>query len=431
MIERRKDSKNRVLKEGESERKKGGYQFRYRASNGNRRYIYAQTLQELRQKEEDIMRDKRDGIRTDAQRVTVNDMYELWLTLKKGLKDNTFRGYRYSYEQYIYDDFGKTPIQKIRKTDVCRFYNYLYDTRGLKLATIDCVHTVLHQVLNLAMEDGYIRINPSDHALKELKQSRNLFTEKRKALTVEEQMLLLNFLKTTPMYNHWYPIFALMLGTGLRVGEATGLRWQDIDLEEGTISVNHTLVYYNKTSKREMKNPNCTFAINTPKTKAGCRIVPISDSVREALTLEKEYQDEVGIRSQVVVDGYRDFIFVNRFGNVQHQGTLNKALSRIIRDCNQKVLAKSHSKEPVLLPKFSCHTFRHTFTTRLVESNINIKVIQEILGHADITTTLNIYTDITKSMRDREFKTFEDFMKQAVSEYTTCTPAIHQFELEV
>lgn len=66
----------------------------------------------------------------------------------------------------------------------------------------------------------------------------------------------------------------------------------------------------------------------------------------------------------------------------------------------------------------------------MVESNINIKVIQEILGHADITTTLNIYTDITKSMRDREFKTFEDFMKETIGDYTTPTPSIHQFELE-
>lgn len=430
MIERRKDSKNRVLKEGESERKKGGYQYRYRAFNGDRKYIYAPTLDELRRKEEEIQRDKRDGIRVDAQKVTVNDLYELWLTLKKGLKDNTFRGYRYSYEQYVYDDFGKVPIQKIRKTDVCRFYNYLYDNRGLKLATIDCIHTVLHQVLNLAVDDGYIRINPSDRALKELKQTRNLFTEKRKALTVEEQKLLLNFLRTTPMYSHWYPVFAFMIGTGLRVGEVTGLRWQDVDFDEGTISVNHTLVYYNKTSKREMKNPNCTFAINTPKTKAGCRIVPMSETVREALMMEKEYQEEVGIKCTAVVDGYTDFIFVNRFGNVQHQGTLNKAIYRIIRDCNQRVLNKPHSNDLVLLPKFSCHTFRHTFTTRLVESNINIKVIQEILGHADITTTLNIYTDITKSMRDREFKTFEDFMKETIGDYTTPTPSIHQFELE-
>ena len=87
----------------------------------------------------------------------------------------------------------------------------------MKIATVDNVHTILHQVLDIAVEDGYLRNNISDNALKELKQSRNLFAEKRKTLTVQEQNIFLDFLKNSNMYQHWYPIFALMLGTGLRV----------------------------------------------------------------------------------------------------------------------------------------------------------------------------------------------------------------------
>ena len=93
-------------------------------------------------------------------------------------------------------------------------------------------------------EDGYLRNNISDNALKELKQSRNLFTENRKALTVQEQELFVNFLRNNPQYNHWYPIFTLMLGTGLRVGEAVGLRWEDVDFDNNQISINHTLSKY-------------------------------------------------------------------------------------------------------------------------------------------------------------------------------------------
>lgn len=92
---------------------------------------------------------------------------------------------------------------------------------------------------------------------------------------------------------------------------------------------------------------------------------------------------------------------------VQHQGTLNKALRRIIRDCNDEVLEKyGIDSDPVLLPQFSCHILRHTFATRLCESGVNIKVIQDVLGHADIQTTMNIYIDVTKDLKKKEIAAF-------------------------
>ena len=165
----------------------------------------------------------------------------MWCDLKRGLKDNTFQNYKYMYNQFVRPDFGKKRVSSLKKSDVKRFYNILADERQLQASTIDGVHTVLHQVLDMAVDDNYIRINPSDRVLKELKQSHNFDTEKRKALTVEEQKLFLDYLKKSRKYNHWYPIFAVMLGTGLRVGEVTGLRWCDVDLKDRVVSVNHTL----------------------------------------------------------------------------------------------------------------------------------------------------------------------------------------------
>lgn len=407
MVERRKDNKGRVLKEGEKQRINGSYEYRWRTFDGKRHSVYSKTLDELREKEQAIQRDKSDGIRTDGKNVSLNDIYDMWVTLKKGLKDNTFQNYQYMYNLFVRHDFGEIKVGKIKRSDIRRFYNLLADERHLKVATIDGIHTVLHQVLDLAVEDEYLRNNPSDNALKELKQSRNFQTEKRKAMTIQEQDLFIEFLETSVQYNHWKPIFTVMLGTGLRVGEVTGLRWRDLDLENGTIDINHTLVYYNH------HKGGCHFSINTPKTKAGERTVPMIDSVREAFVEEKKNQEENGISCQAKVDGYTDFIFVNRFGNVQHQGTLNKALRRIMRDCNQDVLDRAgEAKELVLLPRFSCHNLRHTFTTRLCESGMNTKVIQEALGHADIRTTLNIYADVTKEFRNREFVALNDFLKQ-------------------
>ena len=407
MAERRKDSKGRVLKENELQRKDGTYQYRWRTSDHKRHSIYAPTLEELREKEQTVLKDKSDGIRTDAQKVTLNDVYDLWVQLKKGLKDNTFQNYKYMYEQFVRDDIGQHKITTLKRSDIRRFYNYLIDERCLKVATVDNIHTVLHQVLDIAVEDCYLRNNISDNALKELKQARNLFTEKRKALTIQEQEIFLDFLKKSNMYRHWYPIFALMVGTGLRVGEAVGLRWNDVDFDNNTISVNHTLIYYNHAKG------GCYFGINTPKTRAGERTIPMIESVREAILQEKEYQREAGIKCTARVDGFTDFIFVNRFGNTQHQGTLNKALRRIIRDCNQEILDKAKDKDnAILLPNFSCHTLRHTFTTRLCESGINIKVIQSVLGHSDVSTTLDIYADVTKDLKKEEMQTFDDFMNK-------------------
>lgn len=406
MTERRKDNRGRVLKENESQRKDGTYDYRWRTSDGRRHSIYAKTLDKLREKERSIQKDKSDGIRTDAQRVTVNDLYDLWVQIKKGLKDNTFQNYKYMYELFVSNDLGQHKITTLKRSDIRRFYNYLIDERNLKISTVDGIHNVLHQVLNLAVEDGYLRYNISDNALKELKQSRNLFTKKKKALTIKEQEIFVEFLKSNPQYQHWYPIFSVMLGTGLRVGEVTGLRWDDIDFDNNTITVNHTLVYYNHS------DGNCYFGINTPKTRAGERIIPMIESVRTALLQEKENQILCGIKCNSIIDGFSNFVFVNRFGNVQNQGTLNKALRRIMRDCNQEILDKSdEKKELVFLPRFSCHTLRHTFTTRLCESGINVKVIQSVLGHSDISTTLDIYADVTKDLKKNEMQTFNDFIK--------------------
>ncbi|MDR7810552.1 tyrosine-type recombinase/integrase [Lacrimispora sp.] len=406
-VERRKDNKNRVLKEGEYQRTSGTYEFKWRDKRGKRHSISAPSLEELREKEIDVLRDVLDGVRADKNNLTINDLYNSWVQLKRGLKDNTFSNYKYMYRQFVEPDFGKSKLVDLKRTDVRGFYNYLAEERHVKVNTIDNIHTVLHQVLELGVEDEYLRYNPSDNALRELKKARNFDTEKRKALTVPEQELFEAFLEKQGQYHRWYPIFVVMLWTGMRVGEITGLRWCDIDLEDETISVNHTLLYYDKRDEER-----CTFSINTPKTKSGERMIPMLPKVKEAFLMEKEYQKECGLKSKAVVDGFRDFIFINRFGNVQHQGTLNKALRRIIRDCNFEVLDKDHREDAVILPKFSNHSLRHTFTTRMCEAGVNIKAMQEILGHADAETTMDIYAEATKDLKKSELINFDEYFNR-------------------
>ena len=411
MATKRKDSHRIVLKKGEYQRTNGTYAYRWTDGKGKRHEVYARDLDDLRAKEKEIDADTNEGIKVEARYVIINEMYDLWVQLKRGIKDNTFENYKYMYNTFVRPSFGKKRIQTLKKSDVKIFYNYLADQRCLQASTIDSIHTVLHQVLDMAVDDKYIRSNPSDKALKELKQSHAFKTEKRRALTIAEQELFLNYLRNNETYSHWYPIFAVMLGTGMRVGEITGLRWCDIDLDNGVIDINHTLVYY--CHRHEVELNGCYFNINTPKTKASNRKIPMIESVKEAFLMEKANQEKSGIKCSAVIDGYSDFIFVNRNGKMQHQGTFNKAIRRIIRDCNDEVLLNDENAT-VLLPHFSCHSLRHTFSTRMCEAGINVKVIQDTLGHQDISTTMNIYTDATKEMKKQEFESLDNYLKKTV-----------------
>ena len=402
--EKRRDRSRVILTTGEFQRPNGTYQYGWTDGNGKRHVIYAKTLDELREKESKISRDKVDGIKSESRFMSVNDMFEKWKELKRGLKDNTFSNYIYMYNTFVHDDFGSKRIANLKKSDVKRFYSILIEDRGLKPATLDCIHTVLHQVFEMAVDDDYIRSNPSNNVIREIKQAHGIKMERRRALTLPEQKLFLSYLSQNNANSHWYPIFAFMLGTGLRVGETTGLRWCDVDLEEGFVDVNHTLVYYAHSIPGYKEG--CYYAINPPKTQSSVRQVPLMDFARDALEQEKLYQEGVGLTCKVTIDDYTGFVFLNKNGSVHNESSLNRALKRIIRECNTEEFEKSEMP-PVLLPNFSCHTLRHTFTTRMVEAGVNIKVIQDALGHSDISTTMNIYADATKELKKSEFDGLE------------------------
>ena len=405
MSNRRKDSKGRVLKSGESQRSDGTYMYRYSDSTGKRLYLYGPTLEELRLKEEEVQRDRLDGVKTESRTMTLNDMFERWSEVKRGLKDNTFQNYSYMYKMFVEGDIGKMRLSQIRHSDVRRFYNSLYEAKNLKVSTIDNIQTILHQIFEMAVQDQYLRFNPSDNALKELKLIYKNKPDTHGALTVGEQRLFFDYLKNHRKYQHWYPIFFVMANTGMRVGEITGLRWCDVSFEKNYISIDHTLVYYNHPKS------GCYYNIHTPKTESGVRTIPMVESVRNAFEKERYYHETLNISCRAEIDGYTDFIFINRFGNVQNQATLNKAIKRIVRDCNSEMIDKSNGEPEILLPRFSCHSLRHTFATRLCEAKVNMKVIQDILGHADISTTMNIYTDAKMDLKQSEFKILAEFLK--------------------
>lgn len=403
----RYDSNHIRLQKGETQRENGSYQYRFVGRDGKRHCFYAPTLQQLREKREKVERDNSEGIKLETKKLTVNELYELWADMKRGIKQNTFLNYLYMYRTFVQPNFGRMKVINVKKMDVRNFYNSLYDSGTMKISTLETIQNVLHQVFQLAVDDNIIRHNPCDNMLRELKQVYGDDTNKRDALTAEQQKLFLDYLLNHKTERHWYPVFYILVNTGMRAGEITGLRWCDVDMKKGLISINHTLVYYDHNDGK-----GAYYSINTPKTKAGIRTIPMTEGVKKAFQMERDYQTLRDIENTSHIDGYRDFVFVNRWGRVQHPANLNKAIKRIVRKCNAEIM-DNHvgDDEPVLLPYFTCHHLRHTFATRMIEAGVNIKFCQDVLGHADISTTLNIYVSVTSEMKEKEIQVFGNYIE--------------------
>lgn len=160
------------------------------------------------------------------------------------------------------------------------------------------------------------------------------------------------------------------------------------------ISINHSLTYY----PRREETYVCEFRVSKPKTEAGTRTIPMMEQVYQILKQEYEKQVEEGFCISKV-DGITNFIFTNRFGNPHNPAAVNRAIKRIVdaHNAQEEIKAKKQKREPVILPRFSCHIFRHTFASRFCENETNVKVIQQVMGHADVSTTMNIYAEVNDS----------------------------------
>lgn len=402
----RKDGKGRVLRKNESYiKKKDLYCFSYKNAFGKRKFIYAKDLGDLRDKESELERNRVDRLQAYAiAKADVNYVFDRYIATKSELRNTTKTNYVYTYNRYVRKGFGKKRIEEVRYSDVLTFYQALIQS-GLSISTVESVHSVLHPTFQMAVRDNVIRNNPADYVMAEIKKKQKGRPEPRHALPLDQQRAFLNYLEK-PEYIKWKPFFTVMFGTGCRIGEIIGLRWTDVDLEESIISINHSVTYY----PRGDQGNKCTFEVGPPKTRAGNRIIPMLDKVKEALILEKENQDKYGYGSIVEVGGMSGFIFCNRFGNLYNPSIINRAIKRIVdrHNAEEEVRAKREHREPVLISRFSCHITRHTFCTRLCENETNLKVIQSVMGHDGIETTMDIYADVSEQKKKEEFKHLND-----------------------
>lgn len=410
MPKSRKDPKGRVLRKGEGYRKdKALYIYQYTDPMGDQHTLYANNIVDLRKKEDEVNRDRMDSIQTYvAGRTTLNYAFDRYIALKYDLKPSTKSGYLYMYDHFVRNTMGKRLLKDIKYSDVKYFYYRLMNEHGVKPITVDNIHTLLHPVFQMGIRDGIIRMNPTSGVMAEIKKSRLWDKGSRHALTKEQTKAFLDYTENHPLYNHWLSVFTVLFGTGMRVSELSGLRWKDVDFEKREISVNHNLVYRRLYGSEDKE----LYHITTPKSAKGTRIIPMLDEVYDALKAERKHQEMVGFCT-AVIDGMSGFIFSSRIGMPMHQGVLNKAIKRVYTSYNDEELLKAAKakRKPVLIPHFSCHNMRHTFCTRLCENETNIKAIQEIMGHANIETTMDIYAEATDEVKHEAIRALQKGME--------------------
>lgn len=405
MAEKRKDNRGRILRTGESQRKDGRYQFQYTDAAGKRHCVYDMNLVDLREKEKAIIRDLEDGIRgSDSKKITVNQLVGMYFESHKSIKRSTEILYNKAFDNHIKDSFmGKKPISSVRNSDMLRFFNGLLE-KGLSSGYLHIINAFLHPAFEMAVDDDLIRKNPCSGVMSKLEKTE---TVKKKAMTIDEQQRFLDFVANSKRFNVYLPMFTILLGTGLRIGECLGLTWHEVDFKNGLIHVTHTLCY-------DDYGDGYKYYMSEPKTESGKRTIPMIGDVRKAFLTIRKNNMMLGGNGDLTVDGYRDFVFLTiKNRGLYSPAVVEEMLRRIVRVHNQEEaeLAEKEKREPFLLPHITPHILRHTFCTRFCENETNVRVIQEIMGHKDIKVTMNVYSHVTVDKAKECMESMERNMK--------------------
>lgn len=393
---RRKSRSGRVLPDGVSERADGRFIYRYMVY-GKPHYIYDRDLNNLKKKILQKKIDMASGMKVDVDRLTLGEWYPQYLETYKAnkIKESTMANYVNYYNWYIKGEvIDRMPMKELRRSHLVAHFQKLADKKKLSNGTLRSLASMLYNCFQRCIYDGILGLNPAVDIMEDIVA---IPKEVREALTVEETKVMIDFLKRKDEWQNVYlPLVAIGLSTGMRIGELSGLTWKDIDFKNNVIDVNHTLNYRDKGTGHE-------FFITTPKTKNSVRQIPMTKEVRELFLMQREYQKEMKIRSDIEIDGYRNFVFTTKLGNpFTHEGIV-RTLDTIVKRANEmeEMRAEEEEREPVVVPRHTPHVWRHTFCTRLVEKQIPYEDLKFIMGHSSIKTTIDIYTHITQQSLKR------------------------------
>ena len=394
MSEKRRDNRNRILHEGEYQKADGRYCFRYTDLHGDVGYVYSWRLDHndpipkgkkselsLREKEKQIEQDMFNQIVPKGGGLTVLQLVEKYVTLKTGVRQSTYAGYKTVMNILKKDDFGKQRIDKVKLSDAKLWLIRLQQVDKRSYSSIHTIRGVLRPAFQMAEEDDLIRKNPFRFELADVLVNDSV---RREALTRKQEREFLRFVKEDAHFCKYYDAIYILFNTGLRISEFCGLTISDLDFEEKRIRVDHQL---KRTSQMQ-------YIIEKPKTESGERYVPMSDEVEACFKRILKARENPKI--EPMIDGVTGFLFLDKNDRPMVAMHWEKYFQHI-RD-------KYNSIYKVQMPKVTPHVCRHTFCSNMAKSGINPKMLQYIMGHADISVTMNTYTHVKFQDAQQEFK---------------------------
>lgn len=382
MSEKRKDDKGRVLKDGESQRKDGRYQYRYTDMKGKRRCVYSLSLLDLREKEDQIRREVFDkGLDYCAGEIRVLDLVEKYLATKQGMRYNTRIGYDYVLGILKEEDFAYRQIRTIKTSDVKAWFISL-SQKGKRYSTIQSIRGVLKPAFDMALEEDVLSKNPFAFPLTKVVPDDTI---ERRPLTEDQEKAFLEYLQGDLCRLRYYDPVVILLGTGLRISELCGLTISDLDFSRRCIHVERQLA----------RTQHCEYYLQKPKTESGKRIIPMSDDVYDAL--KRVLRNRPKPKIEVSVDCQSGFLFLDKDKKPKVAGHFEHALKRIVEKYNAE-----HCEQIVVTP----HILRHTFCTKLARAGMPVKELQYLMGHADVETTLRIYTHMDYYAAQKSFQKY-------------------------
>lgn len=412
MSEKRRDSKNRVLRTGESQRADGKYMYRYVDFNGKTQSIYSWRLVgtdpvpagkkdngALRDKEKLILRDLDDKILPEGAGLTVLNLTKKYIGQKTGVKRTTKTGYNTVINLLAKEPFGAKRIDRVRLSDAKEWLIKLQQVDGKSYSAIHSVRGVLRPAFQMAVDDDILRKNPFEFMLVTVIVNDAVT---REAITRKEERTFLDFIKNDKHYCKYYDGMYILFKTGLRISEFTGLTIKDIDMVKRTINIDH-----------QLQKTGTEVYIDTTKTYAGERVIPMSDDVYECF--KRVLKNRKPPKTEPIIDGHSGFLWFDKDRKPMVAMHWEKYFQHAVNKYNKIYKLQ--------LPKITPHVCRHTYCSNMAKSGMNPKVLQYLMGHSDISVTLNTYThlkldDAREEMEalkaaEKEVRPIKNMLKQA------------------
>lgn len=371
-----KDLHGKELGVGICQLKDGRYTARFTNRRGERKQKYFKKLQECRKWIADAQFEDEHGNIFAGKDMTVDAWFDYWIENIKGtvIKETTKRTICVKYKAAIQPYIGKMKLSEIKPLHCQDVLNHGRDK--YRPGTNGKTRAVMHELFSDAQENGLIQKNPVTNSVK----SNTLQEEKGKnVLSVTEQKSLIESLGNAS----WDNAIRFILQTGMRIGEVSGLKWEDVDFEKRIISVNRS------TSLQ----PQIGWVTHEPKTKSGYRTIPLTEEAVNILRMQKNLNS----RLRKISFEFRDNVFLGKRGN-----------PLITTNGNAYLKKKCEEAE---IPRISLHCLRHTFATRCIEHGMTPKILQGILGHASISMTMNCYVHPTEDAKINEMRAIEKCLK--------------------